>query len=541
MYVRVNFVMLRRLGLLISCVCLVLLALPAGAAVSSADSEAAALTLFNRHIVTLQATQSGLSAAGRVERARRRFLALDDTDLLKPLSVSPLPSVPAGLLLSVGEKPLFALLAADLDPEDRVDLAQAMDRARLRVKDAIAARNAQSQSTTLLRGLAISAACVFVWLLAFLVATRLHGYFDRQVLQHMEPESADAVPQIHALTYLRLAGYRLAATGVWLMVVIATYLAALGALMAFPWTEPWGQELGSFVYTLGGWLVAGTLGAVPGLLTIAVIMFVARSIQDVLNLLFKHVQSGQLRIPFLHIETLGATRRLFSVLIWGLALAVAYPFLPGSGSDAFKGLSVMFGLMLTLGSTGVVTQWMSGLVVVYSRSLKRGDFVAVNGVEGVVSEVGTLAVKIVNLRNEEITLPNSVLTGNPIHNYSKLAGLEGTMISTRITIGYDTPWRQVHAMLILAAEKTPGIRREPKPFVYQRGLSDFYVEYEVFAHIDQPLRRIPILSAMLAAIQDEFNTHGVQIMSPNFVAQPPQAVFVPPDKWHEAPAAPPAR
>ena len=120
-----------------------------------------------------------------------------------------------------------------------------------------------------------------------------------------------------------------------------------------------------------------------------------------------------------------------------------------------------------------------------------------------------------------------------------IANTQGTLVSTKVTIGYDTPWRQVHAMLVNAASRTPGVRTQPTPFVYQRALSDFYVEYELFAHIDKPLERVPILSAIHAAIQDEFNTYGVQIMSPNFYEQPVQALVVPREKWFEAPARPP--
>jgi small-conductance mechanosensitive channel len=211
--------------------------------------------------------------------------------------------------------------------------------------------------------------------------------------------------------------------------------------------------------------------------------------------------------------------------------------LPGSSSDVFKGLSVLFGLMVTLGSTGLVTQAMSGLVVIYSRSLHKGDFVDINGVQGVVTEVASLATKIVNVRNEEITIPNSVVISNPIHNYSKLAGTQGTLLTTKITIGYDAPWRQVHELLIGAAKKTAGVRAMPTPYVYQRALSDFYVEYELFVSIDNPLERVPILSVLHASIQDEFNAFGVQIMSPHFLGQPDRAVVVEQARWY----APPAR
>ncbi len=160
----------------------------------------------------------------------------------------------------------------------------------------------------------------------------------------------------------------------------------------------------------------------------------------------------------------------------------------------------MFGFMLTLGSAGIVNQLMSGLVLVYSRALSVGDFVDVGDTVGVVSEVGVL--------------------------------------STKVTIGYDTPWRQVHALLIAAAEKTPGLRMVTRPFVYQRALADFYVEYELFAHMDKPLERVPVLSALHANIQDQFNAFGVQIMSPHFVLQSRNNVVVPAESWQAAPASP---
>jgi small-conductance mechanosensitive channel len=157
----------------------------------------------------------------------------------------------------------------------------------------------------------------------------------------------------------------------------------------------------------------------------------------------------------------------------------------------------------------------------------------------VVTEIGSLATRIVTMRGEEITIPNAVLIGNPIRNFSKLAGDQGSLVSTKVTIGYDAPWRQVHALLLLAAGRTPGLRSEPAPYVYQRALSDFYVEYELFARIDRPLERVATLSALHANIQDAFNEHGVQIMSPHFLGQPADAIVVPRAQWYAAPASGP--
>jgi small-conductance mechanosensitive channel len=177
---------------------------------------------------------------------------------------------------------------------------------------------------------------------------------------------------------------------------------------------------------------------------------------------------------------------------------------------------VLLGVVITLGSAGLITQAMSGLVVVYSRSLRRGDFVDVNGVQGVVTEVAALAIKVVDVRNEEITIPNTVVVSSPIRKYTRLSNSEGTLLTTRVSIGYDVPWRQVQALLIAAARKTSGVRDAPAPYVYQRALSDFYVEYELFASLADPRQRVAGLSELHAHILDEFNEHGVQIMSPHF-------------------------
>jgi small-conductance mechanosensitive channel len=378
----------------------------------------------------------------------------------------------------------------------------------------------------------VVAAAIFgivVWLLHKL-GTILRGWLQR----HHDALAREGTP--HFGEYVIDLLLRLMLLVRWVLIVVLGYAWVTYALEHFPLTQPLGHELIRFVGTLAEWFVSGLLDALPGIATIAVILFVTRAIVEAIGRFFAGVQSGQRKVGFLHRETVSATRRIVIFLVWGFAVAVAYPFIPGSGSEAFRGLSVLLGLMVSLGSTGLVNQLMSGLVVIYSRALRKGDFVTLEGVEGVVSEVGALATKVVTMRNEEITIPNSTLIANPIRNYSKLAGTTGTMLTTKVTIGYDAPWRQVHAMLELAAARTAGLRADPKPFVYQRALSDYYAEYELFAYTDRPVERIATLSTLHGNIQDVFNEHGVQIMSPHFVLQPREAVVVPPSDWFPAPA-----
>jgi small-conductance mechanosensitive channel len=238
-------------------------------------------------------------------------------------------------------------------------------------------------------------------------------------------------------------------------------------------------------------------------------------------------------------ETAKASRRIASMTVWLFAVTVAYPYVPGSSSDAFKGVSVFAGLLLTLGSAGMVNQIMSGLVVVYSRMMKPGDFIKIGDVTGQVVDLGFLSTKVRTGIGHEVTMPNALLVGASVSNFSRFDQERGPVISTSITIGYDTPWRQVHALLMLAAERTEGVNHHAKPEILQTALSDWYVVYELRCVITTVEKRVVTLSLLHAAIQDAFNEHGVQIMSPNFEAQPEKPVIVPKSSWFLSPAAEP--
>ncbi len=195
--------------------------------------------------------------------------------------------------------------------------------------------------------------------------------------------------------------------------------------------------------------------------------------------------------------------------------------------------------MVSLGSSGIINQVMSGLTITYSRALRKGDFVRIGDVEGTVTHLGLLSTKVKTPRREEMTIPNAFVSSNITTNYSRLHESEGVFVPTAVTIGYDVPWRQVHALLLLAAERTSGIRRQPPPAVRQSGLRDFYVEYTLLVSLDDPAMRPPVLDSLHANIQDAFNEFGVQIMSPNYEADPEGRKVVPREKWFEAPAVAP--
>jgi small-conductance mechanosensitive channel len=318
---------------------------------------------------------------------------------------------------------------------------------------------------------------------------------------------------------------------------VATYLWLTFVFTQFPYTEPWGDQLGGFLLDTIAGLARGLVRAVPGLVVIGLIYLIARTAVRFVNSFFESVERGRVRVTWLDAETARATRRLVVALLWIFAITAAYPHIPGSHTEAFRGISVFVGLVVSLGSTGLVNQVMSGFVVVYSRAMRPGDWVRVGEIEGRVLEIGVLSTKLSTVRREEVAIPNAVLVGTATTNFTSLAGASGPLIATAVTIGYDVPWRQVHALLELAASRTEGLRKEPEARVLQRGLSDFYVEYQLLAHLERAEDRFEVLSQLHANIQDAFNEQGVQIMSPHFVVQPPEPVVVPKERWFAPPAA----
>jgi len=197
---------------------------------------------------------------------------------------------------------------------------------------------------------------------------------------------------------------------------------------------------------------------------------------------------------------------------------------------------VLMGLMISLGSTSLVGQAASGLIVMFTRTLRPGEFVRIGEHEGTVVELGAFTTKIRTGLGEELTISNSTIANGITKNYSRAVKGKGFVVDTVVTIGYDTPWRQVHAMLVEAARRTEGILANPAPVVFQTGLSDFYPEYRLVAQAvpSDPRPRAIVMSELHANIQDVFNENGVQIMSPHYLGDPPDAKVVPPAKWNPA-------
>ena len=497
----------------------------------------ATLVVTNRPIIELRATILGRSPAVRVNGAADRLERLIER---QPDNTVTTRAYPDAVVIRVGEAPLIVVFQSDLDAlaGERLDTktAEAASALQLAVNEAAELHNAGTFSRAILVAVLATVLYAFGLWLVFLIDRRVSTKISRKAESKLlKVPGFDAFVKAANMATLMRRGFGLAMVFVGLFF---TYTWLTVVLKRFPYTRPWGESLGSGLRAVAARMTQSVVDELPNLLMVLVIVLITRFVVRVVSLVFVAAEEGRVSLPYIYEETAGPTRRIVVILLWVFAFTIFYSYLPGSSSDAFKGISVFIGLMVSLGSSGIVNQAISGMMITYARALKVGDFVKIDDIEGTVTDLGPLSSKIKTLRNEEITLPNATIASSATTNFSRLSESDGVFTPTSVTIGYDTPWRQIQALLVLAAERTPGVRKQPKPFVLQTALDDFYVRYTLLVCLEQPQTRGRVLSVLHANIQDAFNEYGVQIMSPNYEADPEGRKVVPPSEWYAAPAVP---
>jgi len=323
-------------------------------------------------------------------------------------------------------------------------------------------------------------------------------------------------------------------------ILVGVFLYLDFTLSLYPWTRPFAHRMLSLV--LGPLSVMGRafLVAIPDFVFLAVLAVVTRILLRSVHLLFVAVERGTITISGFDPEWGPPTYKIVRLAIIAFAVVVAYPYIPGSGSGAFKGVTIFLGVLMSLGSSSFIANVIAGYSLIYRRAYRLGDRIRIDDHIGDVVEIRNLVTQLRTPKNEHVVLPNSMILNSHVVNYSSLAKKQGLILHTTVGIGYDTPWRQVEAMLLLAAERTPGLLREPPPFVLATSLGDFAVNYEVNVYCDDPSAMLELYSALHRNILDAFNEYGVQIMSPAYRGDPEQPKIVPRGQWFAPPAKGPS-
>lgn len=304
----------------------------------------------------------------------------------------------------------------------------------------------------------------------------------------------------------------------WILYGFLLYVSLPLLFSIFPFSRTWAEALFQLVWSPFTTLIKSIWDYVPNLFSILVIVVVMRYFIRLVRYIFLEIKDEKLEISGFHSDWAMPTYNIVRFLLYAFMLVLIFPYLPGSDSNIFKGVSVFLGLLFSLGSSSAISNMVAGLVITYMRPFKIGDRIKIGEVTGDVMEKTMLVTRIRSLKNEIVTIPNSaVLSGNTT-NYSSDAMVRGLIIHTSITIGYDVPWQKMHEALKEAADRTEDLEKNPEPFVLQTALEDFYVAYQINAFTKQPSRQIAIKSDLHKNILDVCNEMGIEILSPHYRA-----------------------
>lgn len=319
----------------------------------------------------------------------------------------------------------------------------------------------------------------------------------------------------HRITNLLISTLRLARV---LIVLTLFYFYISLVFNFFPWTRGYARMLIGYVLVPVRSVGAAIADYLPNLFFVIVIILVTYYAIKFVKLFFREVGRGTLELPGFYADWAEPTYKIARFLIIAFGAVVLFPYLPGSRSPAFQGISIFLGLLFSLGSTSAIANMVAGTVLTYTRAFQIGDRVRIGDAQGDVIERTLLVTRLRTIKNEDISLPNALVLSSQVTNFSSSAKRFGLILHTSVTIGYDTPWRQVHELLLGAAVDTEHILKEPEPFVLQTSLDDFYVTYQINAYTDRPAVMARTYSDLHQNIQDRFHEAGVEIMSPHYEA-----------------------
>lgn len=305
-----------------------------------------------------------------------------------------------------------------------------------------------------------------------------------------------------------------------LLLILLVVLVGLGFMFSFfPETKTVTYTVVGFIWNPLSDILKSVVAYLPNLFKIIVIIICFHYLLKLVRYFANEVASGRLKINGFYADWAMPTHTLLRVLLYSFMLVMIWPLLPNSDSEIFQGVSVFIGVVVSLGSTSVVGNVMSGLVMTYMRPFRIGDFIRFGDTEGEVIEKSMLVTRIRTRKNDIVTIPNSNMMSSQTSNYTFSAQRYGIIVHTKITIGYDEPWKKIESLLIQAAENTDGIKRHPKPFVRITALDDFYVEYEINGITDRAKTLSTVYSALHQQILDTMHGAGVEIMSPHIEAR----------------------
>jgi small-conductance mechanosensitive channel len=534
----------------------VLLALVAGgSACAAAPGDAAAATgaerpsagapavapvvVDGRTLMRLRGV-SVLPAEQRADDAAARIVAIAADPRIASTALRRV-ELPDRSSIVAGDAHILFVIDSDAAAEGMADREVLADLYLREIAEAID-RYREERSATYLRGAALrSLAAVVVAVLLIALVVRLFGRLERFLRRRLEKRvealqdksfSLVTASQLQRTTASLVRALR------WLVVLVLAYAALDYALGQFPWTRVAAVATTSLLLDPLRTMGRGIVAAIPGLAFIAILIVITRYVLRLVQLFFGGIADHRIRLQGFEEDWAWPTYRLARIAIIAFAAVIAYPYIPGSSSDAFKAISIFFGLLMSLGAASAVANSLAGYMLIYRRAFRVGDRIRVGEHLGDVVEMRQQVTHLRTPKNEIVTVPSSAMLSSEVVNYSALARADGLVLHTTVGIGYDTPWRQVEAMLLEAAARTPGLKAGAAPFVLLKSLDNFAVTYELNAFIDVAQQMGPTYSVLHRNVLDVFNEYGVAIMTPAYESDPEVPKVVAREAWYAAPAKP---
>jgi len=482
----------------------------------------------------------GVSAIPADERARLISERIEEVAGDPSIVPDAVQSVARGAAMEIkaGERLLLTMFEADARRED-VNLPTLADVTANRIRVAIVTYRHDRSVDELRRNAGYGAVVTLILAIAIVLVIlawrRLVAILEERYRHRIEALSQQTFRLVEAeRVFAALSGLVRGARSVVILALVLVWVSVV--LDLFPWTRPFERRVVGYVLTPLAILARGLVALVPNLVFLAIVAALTRWVLGLLFLFFSALDQGTIRLAGFEREWAWATHRIARVVAIVFALVVAFPYIPGSDSEAFRGVTIFLGIMFSLGSSSIIANALAGYSLIYRRAFKIGDRVKIGEVVGDVTEMRLQVTHVRTPKREEVVVPNSSILASEVVNYSSYARAGGVILHTTVGIGYEVPWRQVEAMLLLAAERTPGLRHDPPPFVLVRALGDFAVTYEINALCDDAQAMFLLYSVLHREILDVFNEHGVQIMTPAYEGDPEQPKTVAKERWFEPPA-----
>lgn len=471
-------------------------------------------------LFVIYAKIGGLTARERAEEASQRITETgkrwkQGADTLHILELDNFSEIMSG------DKVLFSVTDNDAlwVNKNREEFAKEV---HIIIKDKIDELESEYSLRQLIKRIIWFALVLFAQVLLFWFTVWLYRRIKERIIRLSESKLRSVVVKDYEfLTKERLARIMIffVLIGRYLFTAIQLIITIPILFSIFPQTEELAIILFSYIYKPVRAILHAVVDYIPNIFIIIIIYLFIKYIIKGLKYLAAEIESGKLHITGFYPDWAQPTFNIVKFLLYAFMIAMIYPYLPGANTGVFQGISVFVGLIVSLGSTAVIGNIIAGLVITYMRPFKIGDRIKLNDTVGNVLEKTPFVTRIKTPKNEIITIPNSFILSFQTVNYSTSAQDYGLIIHTSVTIGYDAPWRTVHALLIDAAKSTPGVQETPAPFVLETELSDFYPVYQINAYISDANQTAQIYSDLHQMIQDKFNAAGVEIMSPHYRAE----------------------